>query len=238
MAGGAMVRSWKINKREVVHQAEGNGLVKDAIWWPAKAAAQYTNPFKFISSEILPEKTVVIMERRLSRKEAKDLAGMTIKKTFVINNKSAEFTVTSLFINSTAGEMEFSHRYHNMPAYLELHKGKKGQAAMINEGTPSIFERKLIQKVYEFGNNGDPKVLKAFRMDLRDKITSPKITFRCDWLPFDIETSVDGSKLSAICYWDSGKQSCATFEPIFIPVKLTTGEKWQTSMTWKLTNKK
>ena len=172
----------------------------------------------------------VVLRRKLSD-EVNDLAGLVLTKTWEISDGGARIELTSELANESNGALEFSHRYHNMPAHLELRPDQRGWADMSRGGEQARFERMFVKRLYEYEPAPDDDlVLRGFPMDKRELIDQPMVSLAADWLP-PVRLELDREKLLAIAFWDHGSQRCATLEPIHQRVRLDPGETWTTGVT-------
>ncbi|MBT4820395.1 MAG: hypothetical protein HON70_32100, partial [Lentisphaerae bacterium] len=175
----------------------------------------------------------IVLEKRLTG--GSYMAGATIRKTFTVPRGAATFSVTSEVRNTTAGEVEFSYRFHNMPGFLELRDDVSGTAAMGNHGTETTFSRTFKRHMYTMvGVEPDARLSKAFDMATRSTISEPNVSFRAPWCTLKVTAMLADAPLNAIVFWDSRAMPCPTFEPIFSRVSLPVGEAWQATMHWRV----
>ncbi len=229
-AGGGRLVSWKAGEDELVCWDGQWAMLLDGFWYPEASAKVVVNPMQVIAQEATDTGIRVVLRRKLSE-EVNDLAGLVLTKTWEIGDGGARIELTSELVNETGGALEFSHRYHNMPAHLELRPDQRGWADMRGEGEPVRFERMFVKRLYEYEPAPDDElVLRGFPMDKREMIGRAAVVLDADWLPA-MQFELDPDRLLAIAFWDHGSQRCATLEPIHQRVRLEPGETWSTSVT-------
>ena len=223
---GGRIASWKVTGDELVHSKGVFGLMLDGFYYPPHSARFVTEPYEIVSQQRTPSGIRVVLRRRLEM-EVNRLAGITVTKTLDVASNAPEIGVQTEITNTSGAEVEFSHRYHNMPVQLELKKGQNGWADMENHGRRARFERIFALQMYRYEPAPrDDVLLKGFPMDKERIIDRPRIVLGCEWQPVKVEMNLDAHKLAAVCFWDAGSQECATLEPIHQRVRLRPGETW------------
>ncbi len=229
-ASGGRIVSWKTYDDELVCWDGQWSMMLDGFWYPEASAKVVVGPMQVIVQEATDQGIRVVLRRKLSD-EVNDLAGLVLTKTWEIERDGMRIKLTSELTNETGGAVEFSHRYHNMPAHLELRQDQRGWAEMVRGGGPVRFERMFVKRLYEYEPAPDDElVLKGFPMDKRELIDEPVVVLDADWLP-GVQLRLDPDRLLAIAFWDHGSQRCATLEPIHQRVRLDPGETWSVGAT-------
>lgn len=233
---GARIASWKSESRELVCQEKKMGLGIDAFWWPAKASCRIISPYEFAGQKVTADAVSITFKRTINADDSVPLAGMTILKTVTLSENGRKIEILSRIINSSSSEKNFSFRYHNMIAYLEQINGVTGTAAMKKSGTEVLFKREYMIKLFRMAENIDKDQESSFQMDNIFRIDSDEVVFESPNFPFKTSFRVgDKNDLYSYIFWDSGKQSCSTFEPLFRKVSLAPGQSWIASEIWTIT---
>ena len=234
---GANVASWVVDKMELVNRSEnGLGLCSDAFWWPGDVASITSSPYEF--EKVFKEDGAIKLQFRkklVADAKNKTLDGVDLLKTYTIFSDGSGFNVKTEIRNKSTTELKkFSFRYHNMLSFLESRNGKNGYAVMNRDGVQERFERMLTVKLYRIKGANDTDLEKASPMDSLGEITSPEIRFECPWSGLKISADIlNRNDLHSFIFWDSGRQECASFEPLFRKVELPPASSWSASMTWK-----
>ena len=228
--GGGRVRSWVVGRTELVSEDKACGLALDGFWHPAK---MLTGPMDFVSREVGDGKARLV----LRQPSVNGLPGLVLEKTLEIEGRAAAFAVRTVVRNTGEAPLEFSHRYHNMPVFLECRDGASG-AATFGGVTPATFTRAFKRHMFTFeGATTDNLLTKAFDMAQTSTVSEAKVVFNAAWLPATATAELNGDALHSVVFWDSQSMKCATFEPIHARVTLQPGEQWQTSMRWTAASK-
>ncbi|OGV32525.1 MAG: hypothetical protein A2020_16195 [Lentisphaerae bacterium GWF2_45_14] len=234
-ANGAKISSWKLDGKEIVCQDKDAGLSTDAFWWPAKASSRITSPYEFAGQDISAKSVSVKFKKLISESDCVPLAGMTILKTISLSEDGKKNEVSSCIINDSGSEKNFSFRYHNMISYLEQLNGSSGTAAMKNKDNPVVFKRQYMIKLFRLAAEPDKDLESCFPMDNISVISAGDVLFESPNFPFGISFDVrNEGNLYSYIFWDSGKQNCSTFEPLFKKVKLAPGKSWTASSAWTM----
>jgi len=162
------------------------------------------------------------------------LADMTIIKTVSLSENGRKIEISSKIINSSGTEKKFSFRYHNMVAYLEQLNGSSGTATMKNLDNPVLFKREYMIKLFRLAATPDKDLENCFPMDNVFQISSDRVIFESPNFPSTISSYVNNKNdLYSYIFWDSGKQNCSTFEPLFRKVRLAPGQSWIAAEIWE-----
>ena len=202
-------------------------MAVDAVWWPAKAAGQITSGYRITGMRAASGGVEVTLERTVGKHDSLPLAGLKIRKTYLFTADAV--TVSTCLSNPTDHAVEFSFRYHNLPAFLSS-KGTRSGNARFGDG--QTFTRDLIHKLYHFAAP-DPD-LESSRMDKKLRTASSEVTFSAPWSDVRITAEVPPDQLQCFVFWDSGKQQFSTFEPIFRKVNLSPGRSVTYSLKWRV----
>ena len=224
--GGGRVRSWIVGKAELVSPDKSFGLALDSFWHPA---AMLTEPMELVSRDVRAGRATIVL-----RQPAIDvLPGLVLTKSIEVDAERAAFTVRTVLRNTGREPVEFSHRYHNLPAFLECRDGKSGTASF-GGGRPATFSRAFKRHMFLFdGVAADNVLTKAFDMAQTTTVgADASVTFAAPWLPVRATAAFDGSRLHSVVFWDSQAMPCASFEPIHPRVTLAPGQEWTTSIRW------
>jgi len=222
--------SWRAGDDELVCWDGQWALMLDGFWYPEASAKIVLGPMQVIAQEATDAGIRVVLRRKLSD-EVNDLAGLVLTKTWEVRDGGTHVELTSELANEAGRALEFSHRYHNMPAQLELRPGQHGWADMSRDGAQVRFQRMFVKRLFEYEPAPDDDlVLRGFPMDKRELIDEPVVSLGADWLP-GVRLELDPEKLLAIAFWDHGSQRCATLEPIHQRVRLEPSETWATGVT-------
>lgn len=236
-ANGGRISSWDLSGTEMVSADPQLGLALDSFWWPKDAAGIVRGNYLIEKQELTPEAIIITLKRKLTLEDSKDLTGATILKTCKISASGEKIEISSEITNSTAKEKSFSFRYHDMLSFLEARDNKSGFAEISQDNKKQRFERIFTFKLFRFAKTEDKELEKAFPPDNLGFISSSKVEFGAPWtktkLEFDVLNPTD---LYGLIFWDSGKQKCSTFEPLFKRVTLKPGEK--TSFGFSLQGRK
>ena len=230
---GARISSWKLDKRELVCQDKNAGLGVDAFWWPAKASCRMISPYEYAGQEISGNAVSVSFRKLISANDCVPLAGMTILKTISLSKNGRKLDVSSKIVNTSDAEKNFSFRYHNMISYLEQLNGSSGTATMKNSDNSVIFKREYMIKLFRLAVVPDKDLENCFHMDNVFQINSARVLFESPNFPFSVFCNVENKDdLYSYIFWDSGKQNCSTFEPLFKKVALAPGKSWTAFESW------
>ena len=211
---GGCVKSWIADKTELVSQQENMGFCLDAFWWPGKAAAIINRPYKVVNQTKTAEGLSISLERKLTAKDKYFLADCIINKTYDIS--SGGIKVTTKITNTTGVEKELSFRYHNMPALLEFHGTKGGEALLEEKGKDVIFKRSFARKMLRYTAKRDADLEGLFKLEQSATISKPEVVFSSEWSSAKLTAKILSAKeLYGIVLWDSGKMKTTTFEPLF-----------------------
>jgi len=228
--GGGRVRSWNVQGVEMVNRDETSGLAVDGFWHPAKVL---TEPLMLDKAEVKDGRTVIAM--RLPA--VSELPGLELRKTIVIDGSQPAFTVQTMLHNGGAAPLEFSHRYHNMVAALEVRDGVAGTAAF-QGAKPAIFRREFVRQMFTMvGAPADSLLSKAFDMGKMTAMDAAEVVFTAPWQTVSLRASLPPRDLHSVVFWDSQAMPCPTFEPIHRRVTLQPGQDWQTEMRWSVNAK-
>lgn len=232
-ATGGRVKSWFCGKTQLISQDDNLGFCVDAFWWPSKAACQITSPYKVLSQNKTANGLNLVLERKLTPKDKLLLADCLITKTYDISMEGIK--VTTKITNTTGVEKEFSFRWHNMPALLEFHDAKGGEALLIEKGQEVVFKRLFARKMLRYAGKRDADLEGLFKLEQAATISKPEVIFSSAWSPVKLTAKILSEKeLYGIVLWDSGKQKTTTFEPLFKKAVINTGKSWSASMLWKI----
>ncbi|MCF6176444.1 MAG: hypothetical protein L3J71_11845 [Victivallaceae bacterium] len=229
---GGQIRSWINAGQEYIDR---EGLAGDAFWWPRSAVSVscITTPYKLISQSKTATGLQVVWQRQLTGKDSTALTGATLQKTYDFS-KNGGVSITTTIINSTDQNIRFSYRRRSMINYMSIVNEKRGAAAM----GETVFERTFMQKLYRYTAVPDKDIEKVFNMDRIMLAKGSKVVFSAPWLKSNLQFSVGNPKqLHGFVFWDSMKQQCATFEPIFRKTIINLGGKWSITTKWKSINK-
>ncbi|MBT3289457.1 MAG: hypothetical protein HN380_19085, partial [Victivallales bacterium] len=119
--GGGRVRSWVVAGTELVSEDKACGLALDGLWHPAK---MLTAPMEFVRREVGNGEARLV----LRQPSVNGLPGLVLEKTLDIEGRAAAFAVRTVIRNTGEAPHEFSHRYHNMPVFLECRDDASGTA--------------------------------------------------------------------------------------------------------------
>ena len=138
----------------------------------------------------------------------------------------------SVLRNSGEGALEFAHRYHNMPAFLECRDGASGTATF-DGSQAAAFSRAFTRHMFTFaGAEADPVLTKAFDMAQTTRVDGANVVFNAEWISPRASAELNGPALHSVVFWDSRSMPCATFEPIHARVTVEPGKSWSTQMRW------
>lgn len=225
-ANGGRISSWNLGDNEIVSTDPNLGLGLDAFWWPKDAAGIVRGNYIIEKQELVSDSLVIILKRKLTIEDSKDLAGMTVFKTFKISSSGAKIEISSEILNSLDKDKSFSFRYHNMLSFLEAKNNKSGFAYIIQDNKKQRFERIFTFKLFRYSKTEDKELEKAFPPDNLGFISGSKVELGAPWTKTKLEFDVmKQSDLYGLILWDSGKQKASTFEPLFNRVTLKPGEK-------------
>jgi hypothetical protein len=225
---GARVRSWTVGGVELVSKDPASGLALDGFWHPGK---MLTGPMELAEHDVREGQARVTLRGW----GVGGLPGLELEKTFEIDGSSSAFTVRTRLRNAGEGALEFSHRYHNMPIFLECREGNSGMATFGDGGT-AVFTRQFKRHMFLFaGAAKDNLLTKAFDMAQTSNFSDSSVTFGAAWIPLQVRAELDGKALHSVVFWDSQAMPCATFEPIHARITLDPGEQWEVgSMRWSV----
>ncbi len=225
--GGGRVRSWEVDGVEVVSQDEASGLALDGFWHPAK---MLTGPMQLVKAEVEDGRAVVAL--RLPA--IGELPGLELRKTITVDGAEASFVVQTRVHNGGAAAVEFSHRYHNMVAALEVRNGAAGTAAFQGP-QPAVFRREFARHMFVMAKaQADNLLSKAFDMGKMTRVDAAEVVFSAPWRARPLQASLPVRDLYAVVFWDSQAMACPTFEPIHRRVTLQPGQDWDTEMRWSV----
>ncbi len=227
-ATGGRIAECQAGNIPLVCKDDKLGMAVDAFWWPEQAAIQVTSGYKIIDLRAAGNGITVTLERIIDRRDNNYLAELKITKKYFCSTR--EITVNTRIDNPTDRTIDFSFRYHNLPAFLSTRDGKSGIATF---GDGQSFTRDLIFKIYRFAAP-DPELEKTFSMDKSFKTASQKVVFSAPWTPRKISAEVPADLLQSFVFWDSGKQTCSTFEPIFKKYSLLPGKSVNYEIKWTI----
>ena len=223
--GGGRVRSWLVDGQELVSADKACGLALDALWHPAR---MLTGPTELTSRSVGGGQARVI----LLYPAIGGLPGLELEKTLEIDGSSPAFAVRTVIRNTGEAALEFSHRYHNMPSFLECRDGVSGTATFSGEPATS-FTREFKRHMFKYADaTADNLLAKAFDMAQTSTVAGTDVAFQAPWLPVRATARTDGKALHSVVFWDSQAMTCATFEPIHSRVTLQPGAEWCTSLRW------
>jgi hypothetical protein len=232
-ATGGRVKSWFRGKTQLVSQDGKLGFCLDAFWWPSKAACQITSPYKVVSQNKTTNGLNLVLERKLTPKDKLFLTDCVITKIYDFS--PGNLKVTTKITNTTGVEKEFSFRWHNMPALLEFHGTKGGEALLTEKGKKVVFKRLFARKMLRYAAKRDADLEGLFKLEQAATISKPEVIFSSTWSPVKLTAEILSEKeLYGIVLWDSGKQKTTTFEPLFKKATISTGKSWSASMLWKV----
>ena len=232
-ATGGRVKSWFRGKTQLVSQDNTLGFCVDAFWWPSKAACQITRPYKVVGQDKTAEGLTLVLERKLTAKDKLFLTDCIIRKTYAVS--AGRLKVTTKITNTTGVEKEFSFRWHNMPALLEFHDTKGGEALLFEKEKKVVFKRIFARKMLRYAAKRDADLEGSFKLEQATTISKPEVIFSSTWSPAKLTAEILSAKeLYGIVLWDAGKQKTTTFEPLFKKAIVGTGKSWTASMIWKV----
>jgi len=169
----------------------------------------------------------------LTAKDKQFLTDCVISKTY--NFSTEGIKVSTKITNTTGVEKELSFRWHNMPALLEFHGIKGGEALLVDKGKDVIFKRIFARKMLRYAAKRDADLEGLFKLEQAATISKPEVIFSSTWSPAKLTAEVLSTKeLYGIVLWDSGKQKTTTFEPLFKKAVIAPGKSWAASMLWKV----
>ncbi|NLF17728.1 MAG: hypothetical protein GX595_10790 [Lentisphaerae bacterium] len=227
--GGGRVRSWRVGGVELVSPDKEGGLALDGFWQPA---ALVTGPMELLRQDPAEGRLSVVLQRS----DLPGLPGLELTKTLDIEAAAATIRVRSHLRHRGETAVEFSHRYHNLPAFLERPQGQLGRATFA--GDPAGAYSRAGRRHMAIVAGGAPDVLltKAFDMAQTSTVkTATPVDFEAPWLSVRARVDLAGTPVHSVVFWDSQAMPCATFEPIHPRVTLATGQEWSTGMTWTAT---
>lgn len=230
---GARVKSWFTGKTQLVSQEKNLGFCVDSFWWPSKAASVIASPYKVVSQTKTSNGLSISLERKLTAKDKLFWTDCIINKTYDISSDG--FKVTTKITNTTDVEKEFSFRWHNMPALLEFHGTKGGEALLVENGKDVIFKRLFTKKILRYADKRDADLEGLFPLDHAATISKAEVIFSSTWSPAVLTAKILSTKdFYGIVLWDSGGQKTTTFEPLFKKTTIAPGKSWSASMLWKI----
>jgi hypothetical protein len=225
--GGGRITSWVVNGSELVSADKSSGLALDGLWHPAK---MLTGPMELVSRKVHGDKAVLV----LRMPSIGGLAGLELEKTITVDRDSVSFGVDTCLRNVGEGTLQLSHRYHNMPVFLELRDGLSGTATF-DGSKPAVFRREYERHMFTVDGAPDDNLLtKAFDMGRRTPTDGRTVLFEAPWVPLRVSAQLPESDLHSVVFWDSQSMPCATFEPIHSRINLEPGQEWRTGMRWSV----
>jgi hypothetical protein len=227
---GGRIVSWKIGGFEAAHREGPFGLILDGFWKPP---LQLTQPYAVIAQEETPGGLKVVLQRVLGGDGGR-LNGVTVRKTIEVPADAAGFKVMTEITNTSENtEIEFSYRWHNMPAFLEQRPGKTGWVRMEKNSKPVTFTRKFTPRAFRRAAEPD-QGLDAVPTAPEDAVDSNVVTLGCDWSPTQVRLEFRPDSLYSIVFWDEGGMNCSTLEPVFARTRLKYGETWSAESDWQV----
>lgn len=226
---GGRIRDWRAGGADgdlLSWSGKTEGIGVHSFWWPKEAAGLITASFKLGSASVREDGVELVLSRTLTPRDNLVLAGLELLVTYRF--RSDGFRISSSLRNTMDDALQFSFRYHNMPAALGVRDGKSGQALFADGAR---FSRDFYEKLYQFAEP-DHELEKAFRMDKVLETKSSSLTLSAPWLSRRVRVELPADQLQCYVFWDAGKQAVSTFEPIFRKITLAPGAEVQYYQDW------
>ena len=228
---GGRLHNWKAGNDVLVSERKQMGFGVPAVWYPANAAFVLGSGMKLERITPVKEGVKVSLSRVLSAKDSRPLAGVKVEleHTFTASG------VTSFcrFVNLLEDAVEFSFRFHNVPALLGKKEDKVGS---LRFASGEAFPRNFVQKIFRVGTP-DPLLEAAFkRANHRAEAGKFPVTLSAPWSATLLEADFS-PRPRALVTWDSLRSDCSSFEAVFDRVQPAPGGKAEFSMKVNLKHK-
>lgn len=213
---GAIVRSWKYGGTQLVQEVKGaEGLARDRFYHPAGSMdlPELVGPYRFVSHRATADTLEVTFERSLQHGP---LAGIVIRKTFVVGNNG--FEVRYRITNTGSEGLSVGFWTKNMLAALDNSINAK---PILRFGAQEIDD---FQGRISFFRVKGADVSKGYQAILRrfvgldgQEVMVPTSTVYVQGISPTVRVSVEGDILYGYYMWGSASSRIMTLEAVFKP---------------------
>ena len=228
---GGRIHDWKAGNDVLVSERKLMGFGVPAVWYPANAAFVLGSGMKLDGITPVKEGVKVSLSRVLSARDSRPLAGVKVEleHTFTASGVTSSCRVVNLLEDA----VEFSFRFHNVPALLGKKEDKVGS---LRFASGEVFPRNFVQKIFRVGAP-DPLLEAAFkRANHRAEAGKFPVTLSAPWSATLLEADFS-PRPRALVTWDSLRSDCSSFEAVFDRVQPAPGGKAEFSMKVNLKHK-
>ena len=205
---------------------KGFGIGLDTILAPYANQFEIRSQMRLADVAALKDGVKIVLERKLSNRDNRNLSGIVFTKTIVFREDG--FEITSSLHNSTSSPVVFSYRQHNFAPFSGSENGQNGTAVI---GKRS-FTRDMRHKLLLIDDSAGAFLEKTLLLK-SEKCSSCAIRFSAPWtsLKIDVEP-LHGDLPAAILIWECGRN--ATAEYICALRKLSPGSVFRFGTVWRL----